>query len=104
MPKFDFSVLYDKYPEVISQMPPIFDSHQFILKLAHQNQVEYVIALYAYRDSAHIDSPSPFQFVHQRLSTKLYDFPELVALIRTSKPSKDIFGQNSGCDEWRKVA
>jgi len=30
MAKFDFSALYDQYPMVIGQMPPVFDSHQFI--------------------------------------------------------------------------
>ena len=52
MSKFDFSLLYDQYPAIISQMPSVFDSHQFILELARQNQAEYVEALYcAFRSS-----------------------------------------------------
>jgi hypothetical protein len=61
MATHDFSVLYARYPEVITQMPDLFDSHMFILELAHQNQAEYVKALYAYIDSAHVENPTPFQ-------------------------------------------
>ena len=103
MAKFDFSVLFDQYPAIISQMRPVFDSHQFILELARHNQVEYVKALYAYTDSAHTETPTPFQFVHSALAIKLKDFPELVELVRIDKPSPDIFCQPSACAEWRKV-
>lgn len=103
MAKFDFSVLYDQYPAIISQMPPIYDSHQFILELARQNQAEYVRALYAYRDAVHVGTPAPFQFVHSALAAKLKDFPELVEHVRSDKQSTDIFGQPNWCAEWRKV-
>ena len=84
-------------------MPRIFYSHQFILELAQQNQVEYVRALYAYIDSAHTETPTPFQFVHRILSAKLRGFPELVEHVRKDKPSTDIFGKPNWCAEWRKV-
>lgn len=103
MAKFDFSVLYDQYPAIISQMPPIFDSHQFILELARQNQVEYVKALHAYLESVADEAPAPFQVVHGILAKKLKNFPELVSLIRIDKPSIDIFGKSQGCAEWRKL-
>ena len=103
MPKHDFSALYAQYPAVIAEMPETFDSHQFILALAKQNQVEYIQALYAYRDTLHVDKPAPFQFVHGRLAIMLKQFPELVELVKDDKPSPDIFGLPGECAEWRKV-
>ena len=103
MAKFDFSVLYDQYPAIISLMPPVFDSHQFILELARLNQAEYIRALCAYIDSSHTEAPTPFQFVHRILSAKLREFPGLVEHVRTDKPSTDIFGKPNWCAEWRKV-
>ena len=48
----DFSELFAQYPAIIEQMPGTFKSHEFILKLAHQNQRLYIEALCSYRDSA----------------------------------------------------
>lgn len=104
MAKFDFSALYGQYPAVISQMPQVFDSHQFILELARQNQVEYVKALYAYLDPAAGEAPTPFQAVHGILAKKLSHLPHWVELIRPNKPSPDIFGTPSECAEWRRVS
>jgi len=104
MAKFDFSGLYGKYPALISQMPPVFDSHQFILELARQNQVEYVKALHAYLETAAGEAPTPFQAVHGILAKKLSNLPHWVELIRLDKPSPDIFGNPSECAEWRRVS
>ena len=68
MPEHDFSALYEQYPAIIAQMPEIFDSHEFILHLAHRNQALYVGALYAYRHSVHRGAIAPFQIVHRILS------------------------------------
>jgi hypothetical protein len=38
------------YSEILNMMPDEFDSHQFILMLAHKHQSEYVGALYACQD------------------------------------------------------
>ena len=104
MAKFDFSFLYDQYPAIISQMPPVFDSHQFILELARQNQVEYVKALHAYLDPEGGEAPTPFQAVHGILAKKLSHLPHWVELVRLDKPSQDIFGSPSECAEWRRVS
>ena len=54
----DFTPLFDHYPEVIAQLPPTFDSHEFILHLAQQHQPEYIDALCAYRDTlGHLKRP-----------------------------------------------
>ena len=79
MPKHDFSPLFDHYPALIAQMPKIFTSHQFILRLAQQHQVPYIEALYSYRDSPHRGKPAPFRTVHRILSQHLNAYSELVA-------------------------
>ena len=101
---FDFSRLYAKYPAIIAQMPAVFDSHQFILELAHHNQIEYIKALYAYRGALHNETPAPFQVVHRILSARLNHFSELVKPVRAHKTSRDIFGNTNTCSEWRKLS
>ena len=103
MPKHDFSALQSHYPEIIAQMQPVFTSHQFILALAQQHQVEYIHALADYVDSVHVETPAPFQFVHSKLATMLHQFPQLVQFVRDDAPSINIFGEDNQCAEWRKV-
>ncbi|MBN1582437.1 MAG: hypothetical protein JXA89_17145 [Anaerolineae bacterium] len=102
MTKHDFTALYERYPAIVAGMPDTFNSHQFILELAHQNQVLYIEALYAYRDSLHRGEPTPFRAVHQILSQHLADCPDLVERIGDAD-SHDIFGQPNGCAEWRRI-
>lgn len=49
MTEHDFSQLYEQYPTIIEQMEDEFTSHKFILKLAQQNQTQYVVKLFAIR-------------------------------------------------------
>ena len=95
MPKHDFTRLYDQYAECIAKMDSVFDSHEFILKLAQMDQQAYIEALHAYRDGA------PFQAVHQQLSAHLNNFPHLVEPLG-SVNSHDIFGNSNTCMQWRK--
>ena len=102
MSKFDFSVFYPQYPEIFSTIADEFTSHQFILKLAQENQKEYVEALYAYRDVTRLGKPVPFIFVHREISQGLKNFPKLVEKVGEVS-STDIFGESNGCTLWRKV-
>lgn len=103
MPEHDFAALDQQYPGVIAEMPSTFTSHEFILRLAQQNQVAYIDALSAYRASLHRGGPAPFRAVHSILAKKLHDFPTLIEFVG-NVDSVDIFGQTTGCSQWRKVA
>jgi hypothetical protein len=102
MSEHDFTALLARYPDTIAQMDPVFKSHEFILKLAHQNQRLYVEALHSYRDSLHRGEPRPFRAVHQILSQHLHDFPALVTHLG-DVPSTDIFGHSEHCARWHKA-
>ena len=102
MAEHDFGALYEQYPAIIEQMPETFDSHAFILRLAHEHQVLYVEALYSYRDSMHRGQPTPFRAVHHILSQHLSACPDQVRRVDHTT-SADIFGQAEGCVLWKKV-
>jgi hypothetical protein len=85
------------FPDVIVQMGEFFDSHDFILKLAHAHQRLYVAALAAYVDHEH-----PFQIVHGEIARRLLNHPELVSRVG-ERMSRDIFGQKSSATVWNKV-
>ena len=100
MPKHEFKPLYDQYRAVIAQMPAVFSSHQFISRLAQQNQALYIEALHSYRDSRHRGRITPFRVVHQILSTYLNQCPQVRRVGKVM--STDIFGQPNTCAQWRK--
>ena len=61
-----FEELEQYYPEIIAQMPQRFNSHEFILRLAHLHQGAYIRAL-----ALQADSHYPFQTVHSVLAKRL---------------------------------
>ncbi len=95
--------LYAFYEQSIRELNPTFTTHEFILKLAHSHQREYVEALYAYRDHRHHGRSAPFQIVHDALAKHLATCEDLVSLIRADEPSTDLFGQPNPCALWRNL-
>ena len=104
MANHDFSALYDRYATAIAELPETFASHEFILKLAEQNQALYVEALYTYRDAPDDQNtrPAPFQKVHGILAHHLRACPDLVEQLPGQVSSRDIFGNLNQCAHWRK--
>jgi len=102
MPEHDFSALYEQYPAIIAQMAETFDSHEFILRLAQENQPLYIEALYGYRHSMHRGATAPFRVVHRILAQRLSAHADLVEHVGNAY-SKHIFGQMCGCAQWRKL-
>lgn len=100
MAVYDFSNLETKFQGIVDQMNYTFDSHEFLLVLAKQNQAEYVDALYSYKASG---SDTPFKAVHGAIMQKLVKHTELVILLRDDKPSVNIWGVSSPCGEWKKA-
>lgn len=99
----DYRRLEAHYAEVIAQMPDTFTSHQFILKLAQQYQVEYIDVLYDSRHMRREGKPVPFMMVHRALADKLNDFPQLVRQSRPAVDSIDIFGNSNTASEWKRI-
>ncbi len=103
MPTHDFTALYEQYPALIAEMPDTFTRHQFILRLAQQNQRLYVEALYAYRNHPHRGKKgAPFFQVHRILAQHLRAYPKQITYIG-EVPSHDIFDYANNCSEWRQV-
>jgi cellobiose-specific phosphotransferase system component IIA len=91
-----FEELEKHYPEIIGQMDRRFNSHEFILELAHRYQGLYIKALAQYAESK-----VPFQVVHGQLARMLAKFPHLVYYIG-NESSTDIFGHSSEAAVWGK--
>ena len=89
--------LIANYPAIIELMDSEFDSHAFILELAHANQATYVAALNNYTRGG-----TPFQTLHAQLSSALHGFPNLVQYVDEVK-SRNIFGRVTACARWRRL-
>lgn len=93
-----FEELEEKYDEIVNMMPDDgFDSHKFILELSQKYQRLYIEALYARRDKNR-----PFHNVHMEIAKRLKKRRDLVKHI-DSKPSLNIFDEQSKVAVWRKV-
>jgi hypothetical protein len=73
-----------------------FNSHQFILALAHQHQGLYIKALVQYADNK-----APFQVVHGQLAQALFKFDHLISH-EGDESSTDIFGHSNSASVWIK--
>ena len=99
MSQHDFTQIFNLYPALIQQMPDVFTSHEFILRLAQQHQALYIEALHAYH---HTQNPTPFMTVHGILAKRLNAFPQLVTHLGEVE-SIDIFTQENRCAQWQRV-
>lgn len=98
MPETALDALEAIYNEVLGVVPDrAFDSHQFILALAHRHQRLYVQALVEYADTNR-----PFQIVHGQIAQRLHNHPTLVRKVGEHN-SADIFGQVNSAAMWEKM-
>ena len=95
--------LYDQYPAIIEQMPSRFNAHEFILRLAHENQVDYINALLIYTGHLRSGHAAPFMMLHGILAQRLLNLPELVRYAGIKEDSHDIFEQPQSCSLWEKI-
>jgi len=102
MTQYDFSAIFEHYPELIAEMSDTFTSHHFILHLARGYQAPYIEALNFYRHSPDSQHPTPFKIVHGLLAKHLNAYPQLVTHIGDVE-SIDIFTQENRCAQWQKV-
>ncbi len=93
----------DSLVAAIEAMPNDFDSHEVILRVAHDNQHAYISALYQKVEGG---VSVPFQALHSGLGTRIKQICDGEGYHFThpdDHQSKDIFGQLSHCAAYRKV-
>ncbi len=103
MPNPALDTLFDCYPETIESLGKTFNSHGFILRLAQAHQLEYIEALYSYRNKRYRRKPAPFMVVHGLLAKRLTAYPHLIRRILPDRQSKDIFGNLDSAARWEKI-
>ena len=84
------------FPDLITLMPAEFDSHEFILALAHSQQRDYVLALANYADR-----DKPFMIVHGEIARRLQNYTDRLRKVG-EHDSQDIFGQLNSAVVWQK--
>ena len=92
-----YEALEEKYDEIVNLMPEKFDSHDFILELAHKYQKLYIQALYEQRNKK-----KPFETVHKAIGKRLKKRVDLVKHLR-ARSSRNIFGFDNDVAFWQKV-
>lgn len=71
-----------------------FDTHQLILKLAQQNQRQYVEAL------QQVQGEAPFQTLHSMIGKTVLKLAPEFGLTHRESSSEDIFRQKNSCGLW----
>ena len=89
--------LEGQFASIVALMEDIFDSHDFILKLAQAHQGLYVKALQPYADTG-----CPFRNVHREIAKRLLKYDQLVEKTGEGN-SPNIFGVECSCARWSKV-
>jgi hypothetical protein len=94
----DIDKLESFFEDIIQTMEPRFTSHEFLFKLAHEHQQEYVRALNLY-----LENNTPFKDLHHELYRRLKKLEGKVLIAqKTEYPSRNIFGIPSCVTLWRK--
>jgi len=96
-----WEALYADLDATLAEMPNVFTTHQFILKLAHRNQRAYVALLHDCRT----DAGGPFEAVHRVIGRKLRSLADEgkgLELVEQHVRSVNIFGYESACALWRR--
>ncbi len=92
-----YKALEDVFPKIVRLMQERFDSHDFILELAHKYQKLYIQALYEQKDKK-----KPFETVHKAIGKRLKKRVDLVQHVR-DRSSRNIFGLDNEVAFWHKV-
>jgi hypothetical protein len=90
-------LLEQHFAGIINAMKSSFSFHDFVRKLAHCHQHEYIAAL-AYYDR----EDRPFQALHADLERRLHRGPYGLVLVDSHRESTNIFGISATCGEWQK--
>lgn len=88
------------FEEIIHKMDRQFTSHEFLLRLAHEHQHEYVAGLNYYNRH---EQSKPFKDLHHDIINRLKKLDgNGLKLKRTDYPSRDLFGIASSAGLWQK--
>jgi hypothetical protein len=83
--------------ETLLDMPISFDTHDLIIKLAHNNQRKYVDAL------QRTNGEAPFQTLHSMIGKAILKMAPEFNLSHIPSNSPDIFRQDSSCVHWTRA-
>lgn len=90
-------LLEQHFKNIIAEMPEEFTFHQFVKRLAHQHQHEYIVSLLYFSRN-----DTPFRALHGELERRIHIGSYGLTLVNSNEPSEDIFGTASHCGKWRK--
>ncbi|MDZ7619375.1 MAG: hypothetical protein U1E05_20435 [Patescibacteria group bacterium] len=94
MPHPLLAALFAHYPTILATYfarGSRFESHEFIQKLARDNQADYIRMLNHY-----VGKPAPFKLLHRQLSRHLHDYAHQIG----RRVSTDIFGDDVSNSYW----
>lgn len=87
----------DNVKRVISHLPVVFDSHQFIEKISKEIETEYIDLLNGAGDE------NQFRTVNMQIGRFLSTNKEELGIVSMGKTkSKNVFGNFSECEKWGK--
>lgn len=85
--------------KVLAILPPEFNSHDFILKFAHNFQLEYIELLNECKNFK-----NPFHECHKQIGKWLSKNEALLKIESKGKVSSvNIFGETNNVEEWKQT-